>query len=111
MAHSWSAYFSRQVDAVGKILPTAALKGFVSESLEKLRVTFGKGALPKAVMDLLVGMVDVEAQESVIKPIRNDARSLLASPLGRRLANAALTQFAITFCESVAVARNERPGI
>ncbi len=71
MAHSWSAYFSRQVDAVGKILPTAALKGFVSESLEKLRVTFGKGALPKAVMDLLVGMVDVEAQESVIKPIRN----------------------------------------
>jgi WD40 repeat protein len=67
--YSWSAYFSRQVDAAGEILPTPALKGFISESLEKLRVTFGKAPLTKAVMDLLLGMVDIEAQESVIKVI------------------------------------------
>ncbi|MBC6430703.1 NACHT domain-containing protein [Nostoc sp. HG1] len=67
--YSWSAYFGRQVDAAGEILPTAALKEFVSESLEKLRLTFGKAPLTKAVTDLFVGMVDVEAKESVIKVI------------------------------------------
>ncbi|MGF1936522.1 MAG: NACHT domain-containing protein [Nostoc sp. ChiQUE02] len=67
--YSWSSYFSRQVDAAGEILPSAVLKGFVSESLEKLRQTFGKAPLTKAVIDLLVGMVDVEAKESVIKII------------------------------------------
>ncbi|MHC5731561.1 MAG: hypothetical protein ACYTXY_47270, partial [Nostoc sp.] len=72
--YNWSAYFSRQVDAAGEILPTAALKGFVSESLEKLRVTFGKAPLTKAVMDLLVGMIDVEVKESVIKIIEGTRR-------------------------------------
>lgn len=67
--YSWSAYFSCQVDAAEEILPTPALKGFISESLEKLRVTFGKAPLTKAVMDLLVGMVDVEVKESVTKII------------------------------------------
>jgi predicted NACHT family NTPase len=67
--YNWSAYFSRQVNTTGEILPTAALKGFISESLEKLRVTFGKAPLTKAVIDLLVGMVDIKAKESVIKII------------------------------------------
>ncbi|MHC5857390.1 WD40 domain-containing protein [Nostoc sp.] len=67
--YNWSAYFSRQVDADGEILPTPALKGFISESLEKLRVTFGKAPLTKAVMDLLVGMVDIKAKELIIKII------------------------------------------
>ncbi|MEH1781335.1 MAG: NACHT domain-containing protein [Nostoc sp.] len=67
--YSWSAYFTRQVDAAGEILPTPALKGFISESLEKLRVTFGKAPLTKAVMDLLMGMVDIEAKELIIKII------------------------------------------
>ncbi|MEH2079578.1 MAG: NACHT domain-containing protein [Nostoc sp.] len=67
--YSWSSYFSHQVDAAGEILPTAVLKGFISESLEKLRVTFGQAPLTKAVMDLLMGMVNVEAKESLIKVI------------------------------------------
>ncbi len=67
--YNWSAYFSRQVDATGEVLPSAALKGFISESLEKLRVTFGKAPLTKAVIDLLVGMIDIKAKESVIKII------------------------------------------
>lgn len=67
--YTLSGYFSRQVDVAGEILPTPALKKFESESLEKLRVTFGKAPLTKAVMDLLVGMVDVEGKESVIKVI------------------------------------------
>jgi predicted NACHT family NTPase len=67
--YNWSSYFIRQVDAVGEILPVAALKGFVKESLEKLRVTFGQAPLTKAVMDLIVGMVDTEDSESIIKVI------------------------------------------
>lgn len=67
--YTWSGYFSRNVDVAGEILPTVVLKKFVSESLEKLRETFGKAPLTKAVMDLFVGMVDVEAKESVIKVI------------------------------------------
>ena len=67
--YNWSSYFIRQVDVAGEILPIKALEKFVSEPLEKLRVTFGKAPLTKAVMDLIVGMVDTESQESIIKVI------------------------------------------
>ncbi len=55
--YTWSAYFRRQVDAAGDIVPIAGLKGFVRESLELLRESFGKAPLTKAVMDLMMGMV------------------------------------------------------
>ncbi|PAX60503.1 WD40 domain-containing protein [Brunnivagina elsteri] len=60
--YTWSSYFRRN----GQSLP---LRGFVSESLEKLRETFGRSQLTKAVMDLLVPMVDVEKKEAIIKVI------------------------------------------
>ncbi|RCJ41278.1 hypothetical protein A6770_09405 [Nostoc minutum NIES-26] len=50
--YTWSGYFSRQLDDA-----IAPLKAFTSESFEKLRETFGKVSLTKAVMDLLVPML------------------------------------------------------
>ncbi|WP_088243765.1 NACHT and WD40 repeat domain-containing protein, partial [Calothrix rhizosoleniae] len=55
--YTWSVYFRKQVDTAGEIFPIAPLKGFVSESLEVLRESFGKAPLTKAVMDLMLGMV------------------------------------------------------
>jgi WD40 repeat protein len=60
--YTWSSYFRRN----GQRLP---LQGFVSESLEKLRETFGRSQLTKAVMDLLLPMVDGEKKEAIIKVI------------------------------------------
>jgi predicted NACHT family NTPase len=57
--YTWSSYFRRRVDKAGEILSSAPLKRFASESLEKLRETFGKAPLTKAVMDLLLPMIDV----------------------------------------------------
>ncbi len=56
--YTWSSYFQRQVDVVGNILLTAPLKSFTSEPLETLRETFGRSPLTKAVMDLLLPMLD-----------------------------------------------------
>ncbi|MBD2489942.1 NACHT domain-containing protein [Aulosira sp. FACHB-615] len=51
--YTWASYFSRQLDDI-----TALLKAFTTESFEKLRETFGKAPLTKAVMDLLLPMLD-----------------------------------------------------
>jgi WD40 repeat protein len=67
--YTWSGYFSQQLDDSGVSVAIPPLKGFVSESLEKLRETFGLKPLTKAVMDLLVPMVDVEKKEAIIKVI------------------------------------------
>ena len=67
LGFSWGEYFQSHLDEKGRTLAldkrgeTLALeklKSFKSESLEKLRQTFGFQALTKAVLDLLVGMVD-----------------------------------------------------
>ncbi|AFZ01304.1 NACHT and WD40 repeat domain-containing protein [Calothrix sp. PCC 6303] len=60
--YTWSSYFRRN----GQRLP---LRSFVSESLENLRETFGRSQLTKAVMDLLLPMVDGEKKEAIIKVI------------------------------------------
>jgi predicted NACHT family NTPase len=67
--YTWSGYFSRQLDRNGVNVAIAPLRGFVSESLEKLRETFGRGVLTKAVMDLLVPMVDVDRVEAIVRVI------------------------------------------
>ncbi|WGV25281.1 NACHT domain-containing protein [Halotia branconii] len=61
--YTWSGYFSRQ----GSGEAIALLKEFRSESLDKLRETFGKAPLTKAVMDLLLPML--ANNESLIKVI------------------------------------------
>ncbi|MBW4593963.1 MAG: NACHT domain-containing protein [Brasilonema angustatum HA4187-MV1] len=57
--YTWSSYFRRQVDEAGKILPSAPLRRFAGESFEKLRESFGKAPLTKAVIDLLLPMLDI----------------------------------------------------
>ncbi len=56
--YTWSSYFQRRINEAEQILPIAPLKGFVSESLERLQPTFGQAPLTRAVMDLLVPMLD-----------------------------------------------------
>jgi predicted NACHT family NTPase len=67
--YTWSDYFSRQLDDSGHSVAIAPLRRFVSEQLEKLRETFGLKPLTKAVMDLLVPMVDFEEKEKIIQVI------------------------------------------
>ncbi|WP_293122264.1 NACHT domain-containing protein [Microcoleus sp. bin38.metabat.b11b12b14.051] len=55
--YTWSGYFSRQVDNVGEVVPIPALKGFVGETLARIRNSFGRELLTKAVIDLLVPML------------------------------------------------------
>jgi predicted NACHT family NTPase len=67
--YTWSGYFSRQLDEKGRCVAIAPLKAFTSEPLEKLRERFGRSVLTKAVMDLLVPMVEFKAKEAIIKVI------------------------------------------
>jgi predicted NACHT family NTPase len=73
--YTWSGYFSRQRS--GEAMPSATplgnapLKAFTSESFDKLRETFGRSSLTKAVMDLLVPILsDNESLISVIEATR-----------------------------------------
>ena len=56
--YTWSEYCQLQVEKRKKDHLLAPLKGFRSENLERLRETVGQAPLAKAVLDLLVGMVD-----------------------------------------------------
>lgn len=72
--YTWSSYFQRQVDETKEILHSPPLKKFLTEPLEKLRETFGKKSLTKAVIDLLVPMLDGDAQKltiNIIEATRN----------------------------------------
>ncbi len=67
----WSDYFEHQVDEIGSSIAIPPLKAFTSEPLEKLRETFGRSPLPKAVIDLMLGMVgDNEVLINVIEKTR-----------------------------------------
>ncbi len=52
--YKWSDYWQRDVDDKGERKLIAPLAGFKSESLEKLRETFGRNPLTKAILDLLL---------------------------------------------------------
>ncbi|GJD19224.1 WD-40 repeat protein [Rivularia sp. IAM M-261] len=67
--YTWSGYFLRQLDNTGRSVIIPPLRGFISEPLEKLRQTFGQSILTKAVMDLLVPMIGIEAKEAIINVI------------------------------------------
>lgn len=72
--YTWSSYFRRQMDEAGRIVPIPPLKGFVSEDLAQLRHTVGQAPLTKAVMDLIVPML-----ESTSPPLLRGAKN--ESPL------------------------------
>ncbi|MEH2185590.1 MAG: NACHT domain-containing protein [Nostoc sp.] len=69
--YTWCGYFSRQLDDTGCSVALAPLRQFRSELLNKLRETFGKAPLTKAVMDLLLPMLgDNESIINVIEATR-----------------------------------------
>ncbi|HBE58768.1 MAG TPA: NTPase (NACHT family), partial [Cyanobacteria bacterium UBA11366] len=57
--YTWLSYFSRQMDGVGEVVPIAPLLGFSRLSMGQLRDGFGYAPLTKAVMDLMVPMIDL----------------------------------------------------
>ncbi len=61
----WSTYFQRQLDNTGHSIAIPPLKTFVSESMDKLRMTVGQAPLTRAVLDLLVPLL--------MPPFLNDA--------------------------------------
>ncbi|MEO1558075.1 MAG: NACHT domain-containing protein [Cyanobacteria bacterium J06632_19] len=65
--YTWSGYFERQLDNSGNCIAIAPLKGFIKESLKKLRGNFGRSPLTKAVLDLMLGMVG--DNEALVKAI------------------------------------------
>ncbi|GET39476.1 NACHT domain-containing protein [Microseira wollei] len=90
--YTWSSYFRRQIDGAGNIVPIAPLKAFTSEDLAQLRHSFGQVTLAKAVMDLLLPMLnttpplirgaggdlhDAGEERSPQPPLQRGAKSLL----------------------------------
>ena|GEM_PF-212265 len=70
--YTWSDYFQRR-----EVVAIAPLKGFVSESLAQLRQTVGQGLLTKAVMDLIVPMLD---KGGVSQSFTNDSSGSILLP-------------------------------
>ena len=69
--YTWSGYFSRNLDETGCSIPIPPLRKFTSEPLEKLKDSFGRTVLTKAVLDLMLGMVgDNEALIKIIEGTR-----------------------------------------
>lgn len=70
--YRWSDYFQRRVDPEGNILPTAPLQRFLPESLAGLKVALGQAALTKAVLDLLLPMLeDAAPLLEILKTLKN----------------------------------------
>jgi predicted NACHT family NTPase len=59
--YTWSSYFRRRMDEAGRIVPIPSLKAFASESLAQLRSSLGQAPLTKAVMDLIVPMLNINS--------------------------------------------------
>ncbi|MEO0840110.1 MAG: NACHT domain-containing protein [Cyanobacteria bacterium J06643_5] len=73
--YTWSGYFERQLDETGRSIAIPPLKKFTSEALEKLKETFGRSPLTKAVMDLILGMVDFKnGCDSLLEVIESTKR-------------------------------------
>ncbi|NJN11595.1 MAG: NACHT domain-containing protein [Richelia sp. RM1_1_1] len=56
--YTWSGYFERQLDNTGRSVEIPPLREFISEPLEKLKETLGRSPFTKAVMDLMLGMLN-----------------------------------------------------
>ncbi|BDA76345.1 WD-40 repeat protein (plasmid) [Calothrix sp. PCC 7716] len=64
--YTWSNYFVCQLDKTGRIVKIPPLKEFKSESFDNLRETFGKAPLTKAIIDLLLPILNYDEKKSVI---------------------------------------------
>ena len=79
--YTWSNYFQRQMDEVGNILSIPCLKGFTSEDLAGLRNSFGQAPLTKAVIDLLLPMLDTSrVLQGSVQTHLNEAQMSVSTP-------------------------------
>ncbi|MDY6804969.1 MAG: NACHT domain-containing protein [Cyanobacteriota bacterium] len=84
--YTWSNYFLREVDARGEVMAIAPLKTFSRESLEHLRTTFGEMPLAKAVLDLLLPMLEpAAATEEKLEEICHKFREVVGATRGKTL--------------------------
>jgi WD40 repeat protein len=60
--YTWSDYWRREVDEKGEQKLIVPLAGFMPEPPEKLRETFGKSPLTKAILDLLLPLLNLEVK-------------------------------------------------
>jgi predicted NACHT family NTPase len=75
--YTWSSYFQRRVDEAGRVgaIAPLPLKGFVREDLAQLRQSVGQAVLTKAVMDLMVPILEKRgAEEDRSKEIHEQRR-------------------------------------
>jgi len=87
-SYTWSAYFQRRADGKGNILPIAPLRAFISEPVSQLRQSVGTGILSKAVLDLLLPMIDGSTLPSLLA-ILQETRGKTAAEVGYLGGNAA----------------------
>jgi WD40 repeat protein len=60
--YTWSSYWRRELDDKGERKLIAPLAGFKSESSEKLRESFGKSPLTRAIFDLLLPSLNLKVK-------------------------------------------------
>ncbi len=87
-SYTWSAYFQRQADGKGNILPIAPLRAFISEPVSQSRQSVGTGILSKAVLDLILPMIDASTLPSLLA-ILQETRGKTAAEVGYLGGNAA----------------------
>ena len=81
--YTWSSYFRRQMDDAGRIAPIPPIKAFTSESLTQLRQTFGQALLTKAVIDLIIPMLDIQpSSDSALLKILEATRGKTEDEVG-----------------------------
>jgi predicted NACHT family NTPase len=64
--YTWTGYFRSSVNAKSEGKKIPILKGFMPESNEYLRYTFGYEPLPKSVVDLMVPMLELQNPQPLI---------------------------------------------
>jgi WD40 repeat protein len=87
--YTWSSYWRRDVDDKGERKLIAPLAGFKSESPEKLRDTFGKSPLTKAIIDLLLPSINLEVKYRESNQLLDLIKSTKATDVGYLGGNAA----------------------
>jgi predicted NACHT family NTPase len=87
--YTWSDYWRRELDDKGERKLIAPLAGFKSESPEKLRDTFGKKPLSKAILDLLLPSLNLEVKDRKSNRLLNLIKSTKAADVGYSGGNAA----------------------
>jgi predicted NACHT family NTPase len=87
--YTWSSYWQRDIDDKGKRKLIARLAGFKPEPQEKLRDTFGKIPLSKAILDLILPLLNLEIKYRESNQLLDLIKSTNAAEVGYLGGNAA----------------------